>query len=131
MSVSQEFIDWVLDLLAPFGAVTARRMFGGYGLFLDGLMFAIVVDDVVWFKTDAQNRERFAALGDPPFTYQRNGKPAQLHFYRATDDAFDAAHNLMPWARSAFEAALRARHAKSARSRLKTGRRNNGGDGAP
>lgn len=87
MSVSREFLDWVLELSAPLGAVAARRMFGGYGLFLDGLMFAIVVDDVVWFKTDSQNRERFVSIGEPPFTYQRNGKPAQLNFYRAPDKA--------------------------------------------
>lgn len=114
MSVSREFLDWVLELLAPLGAVAARRMFGGYGLFLDGLMLAIVVDDVVWFKTDSQNRERFVSIGEPPFTYQRNGKPAQLNFYRAPDEAFDAPHTLKPWARSAFEAALRASRAKSA-----------------
>ena len=77
-------------------------------------MFAIVVDDVVWFKTDSQNRERFVSIGEPPFTYQRNGKPAQLNFYRAPDEAFDAPHTLKPWARSAFEAALRASRAKSA-----------------
>ena len=119
MSVSREFIDWVQELLAPLGQVVPRRMFGGYGLFLDGLMFAIVVDDVVWFKTDAQNRERFVALGQPPFTYQRSGKPARLHFYRAPDDAFDAPHALMPWARSAFEAALRASHANTVRQQSK------------
>ena len=84
-------------------------MFGGYGLFLDGLMFAIVVNDVVWFKTDDANRERFAALGEPPFTYLRAGRTAQLNFYRAPDEAFDSGDRLLPWARSAFEAALRAR----------------------
>lgn len=120
MNVSREFVDWVLELLAPLGPVTARRMFGGFGFFLDGLMFAIALDDAVWFKTDAANREHFAALGEPPFTYQRNGKPAQLYFYRAPDDAFDAAHALLPWARSAFEAALRAKLATASPKRRKT-----------
>ena len=115
MSVSRQFVDWVLELLAPLGAVAARRMFGGYGLFLDGLMFAIVVEDVVWFKTDLQNRERFVALGELPFTYLRAGKPAQLHFYRAPNEAFEAPYTLLPWARSAFESALRASRAKAAR----------------
>lgn len=115
MSVSREFLDWVLELLVPLGAVAARRMFGGYGLFLDGLMFAIVVDDVVWFKTDSHNSERFVSIGEPPFTYQRNGKSAQLNFHRAPDEAFDVSDTLMPWARGAFEAALRASHAKPAR----------------
>ena len=80
MSGSREFVDWLLELLAPLGTVAARRMFGGYGLFRDGLMFAIVIDDVVWFKTDLQNRERFASLGEAPFTYLGNGKSPQLQF---------------------------------------------------
>ncbi len=119
MSGSREFVDWLLELLAPLGTVAARRMFGGYGLFRDGLMFAIVIDDVVWFKTDLQNRERFASLGEAPFTYLRNGKPAQLQFYRAPDAAFDAPHELEPWARSAFEAALRASRSKPLPQRRK------------
>ncbi|MBL8495027.1 MAG: TfoX/Sxy family protein [Rhodocyclaceae bacterium] len=109
MTTSREFVDWVVELLEPLGRVVARRMFGGYGLFLDGLMFAIVIDDVVWFKTDQENRALFVSVGESPFTYLRAGKPAQLNFYRAPDDAFASPHALMPWAQSAFGAALRAR----------------------
>lgn len=117
MSASREFVDWVLELLAPLGAVVARRMFGGFGLFLDGLMFAIVLDDVVWFKTDLHNRDRFAALGEPPLTYKRSGRPAQLHFYRAPGEAFEAPRTLLPWAQSAFKAALRANRSNADRKR--------------
>lgn len=109
MTASKEFADWVVELLEPLGRVQARRMFGGYGLFLDGLMFAIVIDDVVWFKTDEENRDLFAKLGEPPFTYLRAGKPARLNFFRAPDDALESSHALLPWAQSAFGAALRAR----------------------
>lgn len=113
MSVSREYIDWIVELLLPLGPVAARRMFGGCGLYLDGVMFAIVVDEVVWFKTDEINRAEFAALGEAPFTYLRAGKPARLNFYRAPDDAFDSSPALLPWAKSALGAALRVSRAKS------------------
>lgn len=49
MPVSQEYLDYVLDLLSIVGPVTARRMFGGAGLYLKGLFFALVADDALYF----------------------------------------------------------------------------------
>ena len=65
------FTDFVLDLLGPLGGVTARRMFGGGGLFRDGLMFAIIDDDTLFMKVDDGNRPAYLAAGARPFTYRR------------------------------------------------------------
>ena len=108
MPASQEFADYLVELLTPLGRVTARRMFGGFGLYLDGLTFAIIVDDQLWLKADADNRAAFEALDLPPFTYQRQGKTATMSYYRAPDDALEAPALLLPWARNAYAAALRA-----------------------
>jgi len=112
MAVSREYVDYLLESLAPLGRVVAKRMFGGVGLFLDGLMFAIVIDDQLWLKADDANRGEFTALDLLPFTYQRQGKPTSLSYYRAPDEALDSPHALLPWARSAFAAALRGAGAK-------------------
>lgn len=109
MSSGREFVDYAVELLGPFGTVAARRMFGGYGIFLDDLMFAIVHDDMLWFKTDEMNRGVFEAAGSEPFSYARSGKTATLGFHRAPADALDSPAAAMPWARSAYAAALRAR----------------------
>lgn len=108
MAVSREYLDYLLESLGPLGRVVAKRMFGGAGLFLDGRMFAIVIDDQLWLKADSINRGEFTALELPAFTYQRQGKITAMNFYRAPDEALDAPHALLPWARSAFDAALRA-----------------------
>lgn len=115
MAISREYLDYLLESLAPLGRVVAKRMFGGTGLFLDGLMFAIVIDDQLWLKADDRNRAEFTALDLPPFTYQRQGKATALSYYRAPDEALDAPHALLPWARSAFAAALRSGAAKASR----------------
>ena len=112
MGVSREYLDYLLESLAPLGPVVAKRMFGGAGLFRDGLMFVIVIDDQLWLKADDINRAEFTALDLPPFTYQRQGKVTAMNFYRAPDEALDAPHALLPWARSAFAAALRGAAAK-------------------
>jgi len=67
MAVSDEFINYVIDQLAGWGEVTARRMFGGAGLYCDGKMFGLVADDVAYLKVDDSNREDFVKAGASPF----------------------------------------------------------------
>ena len=109
-----EFVDYVIELLGPFGTVAARRMFGGHGVFLDGLMFAIVSDETLWFKADEMNRHEFEEVGCESFQYQRSGKTATLGFYRAPADAMESPAQVLPWARTAYAAALRANAKKLA-----------------
>ena len=68
-----EFVDHLADLFEAFGPVTVRRMFGGHGVFRDGLMFALVVDDALYLKADEQNRAMFESCGLPRFDYARKG----------------------------------------------------------
>jgi DNA transformation protein len=103
-----EFLAHVLELLAPLGRVTARGMFGGYGLYCDGVFFGIVLDNVIYLKVDDRNRGDFERAGCEIFSYARKGKRATLNFYRAPEDALDAPQLMLPWAKSAVGAALRA-----------------------
>lgn len=106
---ADEFVAYLAEQLAGLGRVHARRMFGGHGLYLDDAMFAIVVDDIVYLKTDAANRAAFERLGMAPFEYLRRGKPVQLGFLRLPDAALEERQELLRLARLALEAALRAR----------------------
>ena len=64
MSVKvSEFVTHVVDMLEPLGPVSARRMFGGYGIYLDGMMFALVADDILYLKVDGESRSEFTAVG--------------------------------------------------------------------
>ncbi len=106
------FTDFVLELLEPLGGVTARRMFGGGGLFRDGLMFAIIDDDTLFMKVYDGNRPAFEAAGTPPFTYRREGREIALSSHAAPPELFDDADELCAWARASCEVALRARDKK-------------------
>lgn len=103
------FIDHCLELLAPLGRARARRMFGGHGLYVDDLFIAIVDDQRLYLKADAESAGRFAAAGGQAFSYVRSGKTAQLGFWSVPDDAMDAADRMRPWGQLALQAALRAR----------------------
>ena len=78
MASDSDFVDNVLDLLGAWGGVAARKMFGGYGLYRQGLMFALVADDVLYFKVDDQNRAEFTAAGMGPFVYEGKSKPVSM-----------------------------------------------------
>src|SRR5262245_34613578 len=115
MASRQEFLDHALEMLAPLGRVSARAMFGGHGLYCDGLFFAIVLDDVLYLKTDEKSRAAFESAGCEIFNYQRRGKRATLGFYRAPEETLESPPLMLPWAKRALQSALRARSAKKTR----------------
>jgi len=103
-----EFIVHLVDLLRRWAPVSARRMFGGHGLFRGGLMFALVSDETLYLKTDDGNQPDYEAAGMPPFRYRRAGKMVALSFHEVPPDLLEASDDLAPWAERAYEAALRA-----------------------
>ncbi|HEY9102006.1 TfoX/Sxy family protein [Chitinimonas sp.] len=111
-----EFVDWLCEQLAPMGFVNGRAMFGGWGIYCDGLMFAIVIDEVLYLKTDAETRPQHEAAGCGPFEYQqKDGRVMQLSYYRIPDEALEERLDLLAWSRAALGVALRAQAAKPAR----------------
>lgn len=121
MANSRDFVDFVLEQMSAFGPVSARRMFGGHGLYIDGLMFALIVGDRLYLKADAETKAQFAAKSLPPFTYTRAGKQAiSLGYFEAPPEVFDDKSEMLIWSRQAHAAALRAKAkpgVKKARSR--------------
>ena len=105
--MSDDFVDYVMELFGPFGTVGARRMFGGHGVYLDGLMFAIISEETLYLKADEMNRIEFEQAGCEIFGYARKDKRATLNFFRAPADAMESPELMLPWARSAYAAALR------------------------
>ena len=113
MATSADFLRHVSELLAPAGQVLCKRMFGGHGVYLDGLFMAIIVDDELYLKADDLTSQAFDMEDCAPFVYTKDGKDMAMRYRRAPDAATDAPHLMLPWARLALEAALRARAAKA------------------
>ena len=112
MARSSEFVDFVLESLAPLGGVSARRMFGGHGIYKDGAMFALIADDQLYLKVDDGNRSAFEVRGLQPFTYTGKERPIRMSYCEAPGEGFDDPDILCDWAREAYAAALRARKPK-------------------
>ncbi len=101
-----EFVANLCEMLARLGDVRARRMFGGYGITCDGLSFALVADDTLYFKVDDGNRGAYEALGLLPFRPFAD-KPTTLSYRPPPEATLDDPDALLDWARPALEAALR------------------------
>lgn len=112
-----EFIAFLQELLERLGPITARRMFGGHGLYHEGIMFALVADNRLYLKADEVNRPDFQALGLGPFTFAMKGKEVSLSYWAAPESIFDDPQEAVRWARAASDAALRGHLAKQGRPR--------------
>ena len=112
MSGDADFVAYVLELLQPLGRCSARRMFGGYGLYGDGLMFALVFDGRLYLKVDESNKADFIAAGCQPFVYEGQEKPIEMSYWTVPEAALESSEDMAPWARRGLAAALRKANAK-------------------
>jgi len=114
MANTPGFLDHVIELAGTTGRMTTRAMFGGHGVYVDGTIVAIVIDDVLYFKTDAQTRAAFIELDLEPFCYSaKDGAVHTTSYFRAPDEALESAPAMRAWLRRALAAALRSGAAKT------------------
>ena len=105
--MGESFTSYLRELFAQLGPVTLRKMFGGQGLYHDGIIIGLVIGDELFLKTDAITRNAFEQAGGQPFTYQGKDKPVVTSYLSPPAEAMESAHAMQPWARLAWEAALR------------------------
>ena len=100
--------DHLSDIFAQFGPVRARRMFGGLGLYADGVMFGLVADGIIYLKSGVEDAEAFAAEGCEPFRYDKAGRVVEMSYRRLPDRLLDDPDELAAWARRALAVARRS-----------------------
>ncbi|WNG40776.1 TfoX/Sxy family protein [Archangium minus] len=119
MARMDSYVEYTLELLEPLGFVQARSMFGGWGLYHGGRMFGLIIQERLYLKTDDTTRAAFESAGGEPFVYDpgTGRKPVTMSYWTPPSDASDDAHALLPWARRAVDAALRAAQKKPAKKK--------------
>jgi DNA transformation protein len=90
------------------GPVRAKRMFGGYGIFLDDLMFGLIADNVLYLKADKETEAEFKSKGLDAFTYKKKDKILSMSYYQAPEETLEDSDEMNIWANKAYNAALRA-----------------------
>jgi DNA transformation protein len=103
------FVDHLHEVFERFGPLQMRPMFGGHGVYHQGVMIGLVADDMLYLKADGASKERYTAAGCEPFRYVKNGVPMTLSYYAAPAEVFDRPEAARQWAELAWAAARRAR----------------------
>jgi DNA transformation protein and related proteins len=109
VSVSDDYRDFVLEQLRPAGRVTMRRMFGGVGLYLDGLFFALIDDDTLYFKTSDSNRGRYEKAESRPFCPDPREPGKTMAYWQVPAEVLEDPDELVVWAREALAVAMQAK----------------------
>ncbi|MDD4964886.1 MAG: TfoX/Sxy family protein [Gallionella sp.] len=108
-SPQNEFVEYVREVMSHWASVSSRKIFGGYGLYRDGLMFALIAHETLYFKVDARNVAQFERAGCIPFTYQNATRTVQLSYWSAPAECLESPADMGEWSQCAYAAALRSR----------------------
>ena len=104
----KEFVTYVVELMQLIGPVSAKGMFGGHGIFLEGLMFGLVADSILYLKVDKETENEFKAKGLQAFTYNKKGKEFKMSYYQVPEEALEDAEEMKYWTKKAYGVALKA-----------------------
>ncbi len=108
MPISDEFLQYVMDQYEGWGGVSARKMFGGAGLYRDGRMFALVADDVLYLKVDASNRADYSAAGCKQFR-PFPGKNTTMPYCESPPELLEDPQELAAWSAKSLAAAAKGK----------------------
>ncbi len=108
MTVSADYLQYVLDQLAQLGEVSSRRMFGGAGLYCDEYFFGLISDDTLYLRVDDESRGEYTASGAAPFRPYADRPEVSMSYFEAPAEVLEDARRLVEWARRSVEAAQRA-----------------------
>jgi DNA transformation protein len=109
MPLSPGFMDYALELVAGLGKVESKRMFGGAGLYRNGVMFALLDDDVLYFRVDDMLQADLKAQGSVPWVYsmKRDGAVRDMGYWRMPETAADDPDEAVALAKRAYAAAVK------------------------
>lgn len=108
VTVSSDFLAYVLDQLAGLGGVSSKRMFGGAGLYSDEFFFGLIADDVLYLRVDDSNRSDYAERGMRQFKPYADRPHLSMNYYETPAEVLENTGELEKWARRSVKVAMTA-----------------------
>jgi DNA transformation protein and related proteins len=109
MPVSEEYLDYLRDLLNWLPQLRIKRMFGGAGLYSDDIFFAIADDGELYLKADKESVAFYRNGGSEQFTYETKGKLSRMNYWSVPAEVIEEPDELRRWVGIALDTALRAK----------------------
>ncbi len=114
MAVSDSYLAFVLEQLDGVRRLVTKRMFGGIGMYSDGMFFAVIDNDTLFFKVDETLAKRYRDKGMPPFAPIPGARP-MMGYYQVPPDVLEDGRLLVKWAGDSIAVAGRPRRAPGRR----------------
>lgn len=105
----KEYVSYVVELMQVIGPVQARPMFGGFGVFLDKIMFALIADSILYLKVNPESKQVFEHRNLEAFRYFKKDKPYTMAYFQAPEEVFENSEDMALWANQAHAVALMAK----------------------
>jgi DNA transformation protein len=105
------YVEFVLEQLAPLGTISARAMFGGYCLYCDGVVFALIANSVLYLKANAETKSAFLERDLQAFRPFED-KKAVMQYYVAPPEIFEHPEAMNEWVGRAIAAGKDSRPKK-------------------
>ena len=103
------FLAYVKDTLEPLGNFTFRAMFGGYGIYQGGIIFALIIANELYFKADPEAEQFYLKYDSSPFVYQGKNGLIKMNYYRLPSEVLEDEDLLKSWFDVVIEVARRAK----------------------
>ena len=129
MAISKDFADYCCELLSGVGSPVAKRMFGGWGISVDGVTIAVIADlgklggsnQKLYLKVNQTTKTQFEKAGGQRFEMEsKDGKTMGMNYYTTPDETMESPDAMLPWARMAFSCALEAKAQTKYKAKPKT-----------
>ena len=100
------FAQYCADILSQFGTIRISAMFGGYGVYKEGVIIGIIDDDELYFKKMPENEPLFEAYDNHPFTYDKEGKTMTLSYQSVSEEVLNNSEQLEILVMATYNASL-------------------------
>jgi len=118
LAASKDYLEYILDVLSLCDNITAKRLFGGYGLYQNGIIFAIIVENELYFKVDESNIDLYQNLNSEPLTFHAKGKTISMSYRKVPDEIIENKELLVTHVELAVLASAKNKKHKKARKNL-------------
>ncbi len=105
------YANYIVEILSPYGEIRARSMFGGYGVYKNGIIFALIVDDELYFKVNSSNRSQYEELDSEPFIYNAKGKKVTMSYWKVPMEILEDEDQIGNWLEQSYEISLKTKRA--------------------
>jgi DNA transformation protein len=107
--MSSNYVDYILEILSPYGEITARAMFGGHGIYKSSIITGLIIDDELYFKVDSSNKTQYEKLDSEPFTYEAKGKKATMSYWKVPMKILEDEDQLGLWLEQSYDISLKTK----------------------